>query len=144
MKNIYPYLVYAGTLPFVAGAFCLAVGMRDIGGLFTVGDALSSYAFMIAVFLTGTHWGLHFQVKQKWALYLPVLSNICALSLWFFYLVVASRYVYVGLAIAFLILLAIDHRLAHHRFVTSQYFNTRLYGTLIAVASLLVTAFLSS
>lgn len=139
MKKIYPYLTYAGTIPFIFCTILLAFGINQLpvlGG--AVANILSVYTLIILSFLAGSHWGQHFNLKDTWGFYLPIFSNLLAVALWAAFLIFDFKFLLVTFSVAFVILLFIDYRLLKDGIITNQYFKIRFNVTTIAVLMLIL------
>ena len=144
MKQIFPYLTYAGAIPFVLGAFFLNYHIADIPPLGSVKTILSVYGVMIASFMAGVHWGQQFQIKDRfWNFYLPVMSNVIVLVLWVSFLVLDFKMLMAMLGIGFVALLGVDYYLSQMNVITKHYLQTRLYVTMIVVVCLTVSGVVS-
>ena len=142
MKKPSPYLTFAGATPFVACAFLLMVDVVTVPMLGSVVDILSAYGLVIASFMAGAHWGNHLDLADdnKWAIRLPLYSNIIALGLWLGFLILsASSFIWL-LVIGFISLLVIDYSLHRAQIINHTYFKVRQYVTAIVVISLVIAA----
>lgn len=142
MKKPSPYLTFAGAIPFVACAFLLMIDVVTVPMLGSVVDILSAYGLVIASFMAGAHWGSHLDLADdnKWAIRLPLYSNIIALGLWLGFLILsASSFIWL-LVIGFISLLVIDYNLHRAQIISHAYFKVRKYVTMIVVISLVIAA----
>ena len=140
MKSIFPYLTYAGIIPFALGAISLNFHIEDIPPLGTVKHVMSVYGVMIASFMAGAHWGQHFQIKNRFGnFYLPVVSNIIVLILWVSFLMLSFKMFMVMLVVGFVALLGVDYYLAKINVITNHYLQTRLYVTIGVVVCIAVS-----
>ena len=142
MKKPSPYLTFAGAIPFVACAFLLIVDVVTVPMLGSVLDVLSAYGLVIASFMAGAHWGNHLDLADdnKWAVRLPLYSNVIALGLWLGFLILsASSFIWL-LVVGFISLLVIDYSLHRAQIISDVYFKIRQYVTAIVVVSLVVAA----
>lgn len=142
MKNPSPYLTFAGAIPFVACAFLLMIDVVTVPMLGSVVDILSAYGLMIGSFMAGAHWGNHLDLADdnKWAVRLPLYSNVIALGLWLGFLILsASSFIWL-LVVGFISLLVIDYSLHRAQIISDVYFKIRQYVTAIVVVSLVVAA----
>ena len=138
MKKPSPYLTFAGTIPFIACAFLLMIDINTLPILGSVDDILSAYGLVIGSFMAGVHWGNHLGLEDdnKWAVKLPIYSNIIALGLWLGFLILsASSFIWL-LVIGFISLLVIDASLHRAQIISHAYFKFRQYVTVIVVISL--------
>lgn len=101
MKKIYPYLSYAGAIPFIVCAGFLSLDLGEPSWLGPVESILSVYALVIAAFLAGAHWGQHLHIQGKWSRYLPITSNIIAVALWLAFLALHFKALVVTFITAF-------------------------------------------
>ncbi|MBI0426293.1 DUF3429 domain-containing protein [Psychrobacter sp. NG27] len=142
MKKPSPYLTFAGTIPFIACAFLLMVDVVTVPMLGSVGDVLSAYGLVIASFMAGAHWGNHLSLADdnKWAVRLPLYSNVIALGLWLGFLILSDIDFIWLLVIGFISLLVIDYSLHRAQIISHTYFKVRQYVTVIVVISLVIAA----
>ncbi len=142
MKKPSPYLTFAGTIPFIACAIMITLGIDAVIALGTTAKVLSAYGLVIASFMAGAHWGNHLSLADddSWAARLPIFSNIVALVLWLGFLILSSAGFIWLLIIGFLALLIIDHGLYQANIIDKTYLKIRKYVTLIVVISLVVSA----
>lgn len=142
MKKPSPYLTFAGTIPFVACAFLLMIDVVTVPILGSVVDVLSAYGLVIASFMAGAHWGNHLSLADdnKWAVRLPLYSNVIALGLWLGFLILSTSSFIWLLVIGFISLLVIDYSLHRAQIISHTYFQVRQYVTAIVVISLVVAA----
>lgn len=144
MQKIYPYLTYAGAIPFVFCAICLLSGVTQIPLLGSVEQVLSIYALVISTFLAGAHWGQHLQMdKGPFGLILPISSNLLAVLLWIGFLVLAFKALMIMFVAAFLSLLIIDNRLFHADLISRHYFQTRVIVSTIVIVALIISGIFS-
>jgi len=142
MKKPSPYLTFAGTIPFIACAFLLMINVVTVPMLGSVANILSAYGLVIASFMAGAHWGNHLGLADdnKWAIRLPLYSNVIALGLWLGFLILsASSFIWL-LVIGFVSLLVIDYSLHRAQIISHAYFKVRQYVTAIVVISLVVAS----
>ena len=142
MKKPSPYLTFAGAIPFVACAFLLMMNVVTVPILGSVVDILSAYGLVIASFMAGAHWGNHLDLADdnKWAIRLPLYSNVIALGLWLGFLILSpSSFIWL-LVIGFISLLVIDYSLHRAQIINHTYFKVRQYVTAIVVISLVIAA----
>ncbi|MGE6440203.1 DUF3429 domain-containing protein [Psychrobacter sp. NPDC078409] len=142
MKKPSPYLTFAGAIPFVACAFLLMIDVVTVPMLGSVVDILSAYGLVIASFMAGAHWGNHLDLADdnKWAIRLPLYSNVIALCLWLGFLILsASSFIWL-LVVGYISLLVIDYSLHRAQIISDVYFKIRQYVTAIVVVSLVIAA----
>ena len=121
MKKPSPYLTFAGAIPFVACAFLLMMNVVTVPILGSVVD-------------------LDLADDNKWAIRLPLYSNVIALGLWLGFLILSpSSFIWL-LVIGFISLLVIDYSLHRAQIISHAYFKVRQYVTAIVVISLVIAA----
>ena len=135
----YPYLAYAGLLPFIICSICLALNVKVIPLFGATEKLLSIYSLVITTFMAGSHWGQHLNLDNKWSYYLPILSNVLTITLFLGFLVLPFKLLLAAFITALLILLVIDKRLFQHGLITRQYFRTRCLVTAIVVVTLIIS-----
>ncbi len=142
MKKPSPYLTFAGTIPFIACAALITLGVDAIQILGATEHILAVYGLVIATFMAGAQWGNHLSLadNNSWSVKLPILSNIIALALWLGFLTLATTGFIWLLIVSFISLLMIDYGLNNARIIDDKYFIVRKYVTLIVVVSLIVAA----
>ncbi len=139
MTRIYPYLTYAGAIPFIICAICLVTDIQQLPLIGSVESILAAYALVISTFLAGVHWGQHLQMDDTpWTISLPIISNIITVLLWIGFLILSFKLLLLLFVIAFAVLLMIDYRLFEKDLITVHYFRTRLYVSAIVMASLII------
>lgn len=143
MKRIFPYLTYAGSIPFLFCAVCLFFNISEIPILGSVEKTLAAYGLMIASFMSGSHWGQHLNLHNKWGFYLPILSNFNVIILWFAFLIASFETLFFLYALSFLILLMIDRKLFKENLINFNYWRARVSVTLIVIVSLVLAGFYS-
>jgi heme/copper-type cytochrome/quinol oxidase subunit 2 len=142
MKKPSPYLTFAGTIPFVLGAIFITVGIDVMPVLGKTEHVLSIYGLVIASFMAGAHWGNHLGLADdnRWAVKLPVFSNIIALALWLGFLSLSTISFIWLLVVGFIAMLVIDYGLHNSQIISNDYFTVRKYVTLIVIVSLIIAA----
>lgn len=144
MQKIFPYLTYAGAIPFVFCALCLMIGVTQLPLLGPVEQVLSVYALVISTFLTGVHWGQHLHISEdRWGVILPILSNALAVLLWIGFLTLSFNMLVAMFIAALILLLVIDHRLYRADLISRHYFRTRIIVSSIVIASLIISGIFS-
>lgn len=138
MKTLYPYLTYAGAIPFIFCALLLMLDMAIVPYLGSVADMISVYGLVIATFLAGAQWGQHLSLQNHWRQTLPIISNAIAILLWLGFLYLSFQPLMLMMAAVFLMLLHIDYGLYKGDVITRHYFKTRCRVTAIVVMSLLM------
>ena len=144
MKKIFPYLTYAGAIPFVFCAACLGLEIQQVPVFGSVKTILSVYGLGISSFLAGAHWGQHLHInKSEWARFLPIFSNVIAVLLWLGFLVLSFTMQMAMFVAAFVALLIIDHRLFQMDIIIRHYFKTRFFVSAIVIISLIISGIAS-
>ncbi len=139
MKNIYPYLTLAGTLPFIFCAYCFIADIDVIALLGNTEQVLSVYGLVIAAFMAGSHWGQHLIISEKWQRYLPAFSNFNAVFLWLSFLLFPFKLFIIALILSFSGSLLIDKKLRQDKVINRTYFCTRALVTLVVILSLIIS-----
>jgi len=136
-KALKTWLAYAGALPILFCALCLAAGISALPVLGDVESILSAYALVIASFMAGSHWGQHLEMDGAWSSRLPLLSNSLALLGWIGFLVLPFQALTLLFAALFVVLLLIDRRLFRQEIISAGYYRTRKGVTTVVVLALL-------
>ncbi|WP_298970871.1 DUF3429 family protein [uncultured Psychrobacter sp.] len=80
MKKLSPYLTFAGSIPFIACAILLIVGVDSVLALGKTSNILATYGLVIATFMAGAQWGNHLAFKyfsvRKYVTLIVVISLI--------------------------------------------------------------------
>ena len=142
MKKPSPYLTFAGTIPFIACAILLIMGVDAVRVLGKTEHILAVYGLVIATFMAGAHWGNHLELADNnpWAVRLPIVSNVIALMLWLGFLTLTPvAFIYL-LVIGFSSLLVIDYGLYQAQIISPTYFSVRKYVTAIVVLALIIAS----
>ena len=144
MKNIFPYLTYAGAIPFIFCAVCLYINIQELPILGSVERILSIYGLVIASFLAGSHWGQHLHInKNQWNIFLPVLSNVITVLLWLGFIGLSFKMQMAMFIAAFIALLIIDYRLFRINIINHHYFQTRFFVSITVILSILISGIVS-
>ena len=128
------YLTYAGACPFIVCALYFLTDLPLI--TINVEQILSIYSLIIISFMAGSHWGLHLNMDDKWAIYLSFSSNIMAILLWLSYLMFSFKVLMIIFAASFTALLLIDKQMFYDGLISKRYWLTRRMITLIVVLTL--------
>ena len=101
----------------------------------------ASYGLIIAIFMAGSHWGQHLNLKSasKWRIYLPIFSNINAILLWISYLILSFKLFLIALIISFMFTLFVDKKLFSHNVISKKYFYTRFVATMIVITAIIIS-----
>ncbi len=135
-------LMFAGVLPFLAGAVLLLAGVSSLPVLGLTSSAVASYGLVIVIFLTGIHWGQQLSLGKA-ASGLFIFSNVIAVMVWLAWLLIPQRYFLVFLVLPFTAILAVDRKLMNTGVLARAYLRSRAAITLLVIFCLLVTASLS-
>ena len=138
-KNLPHALIFAGALPFIAGAGLLLLGVSTLPLLGNVTEATASYGLVITVFLTGIHWGQQLSLGNA-APGLFISSNIIAVMVWLCWLMLSPGLFMVVLALPLVALLCIDFMLNRNRVIDKDYFRSRVIITTIVICCLVVAS----
>jgi hypothetical protein len=134
MNKVALALIYAGLLPFIVCAFCLAGEVSQLPFLGETRQILATYSLIIISFIAGSYWGQ--QLVAQHGTWVLVLSNLITLTAWFGFLILSFNYLIILLILMFLILLLVDSKLLEKNVITSAYFQTRCWVTIIVVIAL--------
>ncbi len=134
---LYRYLAYAGALPFLACGLLPWAGIDSLGPLGSARDVLAVYGLAIASFLCGTHWTFELKDPGHWGPSLFVVSNVLVVAAWAA-LIVAPVSIALGvLALVFVALLAVDHRIHARGGTSGDYWQLRQRVTAVVLFALL-------
>ena len=139
MKMVYPFLSYAGTLPFIFCATCLAQGIQIIPLIGYTEKVLTGYGLVIVSFLAGSHWGLHLVINKKSLIYLPLTSNVTVIIIWVSFFILQFKVLLCVFIFSLLILLGIDKKLYEDGIISYRYIKTRCSVSLIVILSLIIS-----
>lgn len=139
MKKLFPYLTYAGALPFLFCAYGLSFDVAPLPYAPSFEEIVSVYGLVIAAFMAGAHWGQHLSVNGFWAKALPIVSNIIALSLWVGFLYLSFPALMAILVCTFMVLLGVDSFLWKQGVIPHEYFKVRCIVTVLVVVSLIIS-----
>jgi hypothetical protein len=135
-------LIFAGALPFIAGAFLLVTGVHQIGGRLAVVDLLASYALIIGIFLCGIHWGHQLTLNTP-GLNLFGISNLSSLVMWAGWIFLSPRNFLLLAVLHFWIIWGIDFRLLRAGHYRPDYFSARTTITTVVSICLLAALLVS-
>lgn len=139
-RPLFLLLTCAGALPFIFCSLCFVMNIDFIPVLGEVKNIFLVYSLIIASFLSGSHWGQHLSIDNKWHVYLPFISNAAAVSLWIAYLTLAFHLLIIFLITLYLLLLFIDQKLWRDKLIDTCYFKVRCSVTLIVVINMVITS----
>ena len=137
--KIYSYLTYIGVIPFIFCAGCFYVGIKEVPFPGSLENILGSYALIITTFLNGVHWGQHLGLRNKWAIILPISSNLIVIILWICYLAFSFKNLLIVFIVSFLILLFTDYYLCKDHIISKEYFKTRFIVSSVVVLMLIIS-----
>ena len=141
MSKVTFYLILAGLIPFVGLTLFLAFGITVLPALGSTVQVLGLYSLMIAVFISGSHWGQHLALDDQWIVFLPITSNLITVILWLVFLACSFTVVTFTFVIAFMVLLGIDYKLFKTGHISDRYFHMRFVVTAIVCLMLAITGF---
>jgi hypothetical protein len=137
-SRTYTILAFAGTVPFLACALLIVLGIEAIEPLGPLDALASSYATVIVSFLAGVHWATDLFHERRTQPGLFVSSNVVLLFVWFAFVLVPILWQLSSQVIALLALVLIDRQLQRQAIISSHYLRTRLAATTLAAGSLIV------
>ena len=123
-------LTLAGLVPFIGLSLLLAISQPIMSQALTL-NLFQHYGFLIAVFIAGSHWGLHLSQTNDWRFILPVSSNIATLVLWVALSILDVHGRLWILLLSFLGLLMVDRGLYNDQIIKQSYFVIRVWATLV-------------
>ena len=138
MRMIFPSLAIAGVLPFVLCSVSLALNIYVVPVFGLIKQVMGVYALVIASFMAGSLWGMHFKSQTPWHILLPFASNVIAIILWLAYLLLPFDALLLVYSLLFCILLLIDYPLFKADVISKMYFSIRAYVTCVVVITLLL------
>ena len=141
MSKVTFYLILAGLIPFVGLTFFLALGITTLPVLGSTVQVLGLYSLIIAVFLSGSHWGQHLALDDQWVVFLPITSNLITVILWLVFLTCSFTVITFTFVIAFVTLLGIDYKLLKTGHISGHYFRMRFVVSAIVCLMLVITGF---
>jgi len=142
-NRLYALLAYAGTLPFAACAILPIVGIPGIAGVGSCAQIAAGYGLAITSFMAGVHWGTHLYRSPGIPVNLMVTSNAITVVVWLAFALAPATVSIAVTGSAFLLLLAIDYRLANAGLITKAYLALRRNVTFIVAALLALTVALA-
>ena len=135
----YAVLAYAGTLPFIACAILPWIGMPVVAGIGSCAYIAAAYGVAIVSFMAGIHWGTFLYQADSLPVNLLLTSNAITVAVWLAFILTPVAVSIAVIAAAFVLLLAVDFRLARVGLLTADYLRTRRNVTLIVLAMLMLT-----
>jgi hypothetical protein len=135
-KQLAMSLTGLGAVPLVLGGL-LVVTQTNLDFLpGTSALILHVYSVIVASFVAGMHWGIHFCKRTNDSVYL--LSCVCALLLWLSFIWFGEAAGFALVLVSIVILWIEEHRLSRQRVTTVWFWQLRNLVSAIAVASLLL------
>jgi hypothetical protein len=135
----YAVLAYAGTLPFIACAILPWIGMPVVAGIGSCAYIAAAYGVAIVSFMAGIHWGTFLYQADSLPVNLLLTSNAITVAVWLAFILTPVAVSIAVIAAAFVLLLAVDFRLARAGLLTADYLRTRRNVTLIVLTMLMLT-----
>jgi len=135
----YAVLAYAGTLPFIACAILPWIGMPVVAGIGSCAYIAAAYGVAIVSFMAGIHWGTFLYQADSLPVNLLLTSNAITVAVWLAFILTPVAVSIAVIAAAFVLLLAVDFRLARAGLLTPDYLRTRRNVTLIVLTMLMLT-----
>ena len=139
-KSTKPLLTYAGSIPFLLGAFLLIADIGTQKSISNIQHLLSVYGLVIGSFMAGTLWGQQLDENSGWQRYVLLCSNTIALALWAAFVIFSFTSLMVAYAISFLALLLVDYQLSENGMSNVAYFKLRFRATIIVVLAIGISA----
>jgi len=139
-KSTKPLLTYAGSIPFLLGAFLLIADIGTQKSISNIQHLLSVYGLVIGSFMAGTLWGQQLDENSGWQRYVLLCSNTIALALWAAFVIFSFTSLMVAYAISFLALLLVDYQLSENGMSNVAYFKLRFRVTIIVVLAIGISA----
>ena len=133
-------LTYAGSIPFLLGAFLLIADIGTQKSISNIQHLLSVYGLVIGSFMAGTLWGQQLDENSGWQRYVLLCSNTIALALWAAFVIFSFTSLMVAYAISFLALLLVDYQLSENGMSNVAYFKLRFRVTIIVVLAIGISA----
>jgi hypothetical protein len=135
-KQLAMSLTGLGAVPLVIGGL-LVVTQTNLDFLPAASAlVLHVYAVIIASFVAGMHWGIHFCKRTNDSVYL--LSSFCALLLWLSFIWFGQAMGFALVLVSFALLWIVEYRLSQQRVTTVWFWQLRNVVSAIAVVSLLL------
>ncbi|MEX2367546.1 MAG: DUF3429 domain-containing protein [Pseudohongiellaceae bacterium] len=129
-------LTFAGTLPFLLGAFFLWLDFFPTFLPASIKHIVHSYAVVITSFICGIHWGIHLQVPGRLPLF--IISVVIALVMWASLLVMGTASGLFITLLGFFVLWLLDFRILALKMIPPWYFGLRTIASTIVIFCLLV------
>ena len=122
-KQLAITLMALGAAPFVALTALILLAARP--GVLPASPAamLHGYAVLIASFVAGLHWGVHFCKRTSDSLYL--ISSGIVLMLWYSMSLVGTARGFATVLLGFVLLWVVEYRLSAQRVTTAWFWRVR-------------------
>lgn len=136
-QNIAQILTYCGTIPLVASALGLMLGVVVLE---QVTPIAMGYGAIIIAFLSGIHWAVYVFFAERCPTNLLITSNIAALLAWaslFIPLVLGGIMLQI---LCFHYLLRLDNKLQQIAILPLWFYRLRRNATVIVIVSLSIIA----
>ncbi len=135
----YALLAYAGAMPFIACAVLPWLGVPVIAAIGSCAYIAATYGVAIVSFMAGIHWGTYLYQADSLPVNLLLTSNAITVAVWLAFILSPVAVSLGVVAAAFLLLLAVDFRLARAGLLTRDYLRTRRNVTVIVIVMLMLT-----
>lgn len=137
-NNIKYALTYLGLLPFFfLSSYIIIFPNPIIINSYAI-SLFKSYGMIIAIFLSGCHWGQQLSMTGITAFNLAIISNALTIFTWLSYSFLPDKYFLLLLVSVFSLLLLIDKYLFSKSIINKNYFKTRFYVTICVNLMLLI------
>ena len=134
-KIIATSLTLLGVLPFLFALFFFYLGHDILLTATQVQNLVASYAVIIAVFLSGAHWGQALLSVQKDIWWLLIFSNVMTLLAWLGLFFLSFQALMFLMSVQFLLVLFVDIVLYKKSILHLYYINLRIAITVLVVCS---------
>ncbi len=124
-----------GVLPFLFPIFFLHINYHTLLTATQLQNLVASYAVVIAVFLSGSHWGQALLLAQKDIWWLLIFSNVMTLLAWLGLFFLSFQALMFLMSVQFLLILFVDIVLFKNSILDSYYINLRIAITVLVVCS---------
>jgi len=135
-KQLAMTLTLLGAVPLVTGGVCVLAGISPAFLPAEPALVLHTYSVVIAGFVAGMHWGIHFCKRTADSVYL--LSSLVALLLWLSFWFAGQVTGLAMVTVAFIALWVQEFRLSKQRVTTVWFWQIRNVVSAVAVISLLM------
>ena len=142
-QYLYILVTYVGALPFVACAFMLYSGVNEVSVLGSVDRIAAICGLIIISFIAGIHLGTYLLYNTKTHKSLLLISNFLVVIAWLAVMFAPIQSSIITLIVVFGYLLLVDYLLRREKFISLNYFSTRLIVTSVSAIALLFTASVS-